>query len=67
MRIISQPEEHNLNKSIRLLTDTLEEKVLFNFDEYASVIASAIMGTDPHFTIGIFGSWGCGKTTLLKK
>jgi hypothetical protein len=55
------------NKEITLLIDTPEEEVLFGFDEYASILTATIMGTKPHFTIGIFGSWGCGKTTLLKR
>lgn len=52
---------------VRLLLDTPEKETIFGFDEYASALASAIIGTDPHFTIGIFGKWGSGKTTLLRK
>lgn len=53
--------------NIRLLLDVPENEALFGFDEYASILTSAIMATDPHFTIGIFGKWGSGKTTLLRK
>jgi len=52
---------------MRLLLDVPEEQPIFGFDEYASALVSAILGTEPHFTIGIFGKWGSGKTTLLKK
>jgi Cdc6-like AAA superfamily ATPase len=52
---------------LRLLLDVPEDHAIFGFDEYASVLTSAIFETDPHFTIGIFGKWGSGKTTLLKK
>lgn len=57
-------QKHSL---LRLLLDVPEDDAIFGFDEYASVLTSAIFATDPHFTIGIFGKWGSGKTTLLKK
>jgi len=50
---------------LKLALDVPEDHALFGFDEYASALTSAILGTDPHFTIGIFGKWGSGKTTLL--
>jgi len=53
--------------ALKLLLDVPEDEVIFGFDKYASTLTSAIFGTDPHFTIGIFGKWGSGKTTLLKK
>jgi len=59
-----EPQEPS---SLRLLLDVPEYDAIFGFDEYASALTSAIFGTDPHFTIGIFGKWGSGKTTLLKK
>lgn len=59
-----EPQEHSV---IRLLLDVPEAQAIFGFDEYASVLTSTIFGTDPHFTIGIFGKWGSGKTTLLRK
>ena len=55
------------DEGLRLLLDVPEDEVVFGFDEYASTLTSAIMGTDPHFTVGIFGGWGCGKTTLLRR
>jgi len=58
-----EPQEHGL---LKLLLDVPETQAIFGFDEYASVLASAIIGTDPHFTIGVFGRWGTGKTTLLR-
>lgn len=59
-----EPQEHSV---LRLLLDVPEAQAIFGFDEYASALTSAILETDPHFTIGIFGKWGSGKTTLLKK
>lgn len=60
---MNQQESNNL----RLLLDVPENEAIFGFDKYASILTSAIMATDPHFTIGIFGKWGSGKTTLLRK
>jgi hypothetical protein len=36
------------------------------FSTYSDIIASTIKGTPGPFTIGIFGEWGTGKTSLLK-
>ena len=57
-------EKHN---ALRLLLDVPETEAIFGFDKYATILTEAIVGTDPHFTIGIFGKWGSGKTTLIKK
>lgn len=54
-------------EALRLLLDVPEERVAFGFDGYASTLTSAIMGTEPHFTVGVFGGWGSGKTTLLRR
>lgn len=35
------------------------------FDTYAEVLANAARDTEGPFTIGIFGEWGTGKTSLL--
>jgi len=36
------------------------------FQTYSDIIASTIKGTPGPFTIGVFGEWGTGKTSLLK-
>jgi predicted KAP-like P-loop ATPase len=36
------------------------------FDVYAKVLADAALGTPGPFTIGVFGEWGTGKTSLLR-
>lgn len=36
------------------------------FKAYATVIRNVIVGTDGPFTIGVFGEWGTGKTSLMK-
>src|SRR5215469_8047329 len=36
------------------------------FDIYARMLASAAIDTRGPFTIGVFGEWGAGKTSLMR-
>ena len=36
------------------------------FTEYARTLAGAALGTEGPFTIGVFGDWGTGKTSLMR-
>lgn len=36
------------------------------FSTYADVLADAALGTPGPFTIGVFGEWGTGKTSLMR-
>ncbi|MCA9894132.1 MAG: hypothetical protein KC615_14180, partial [Anaerolineae bacterium] len=36
------------------------------FTKYAETLAGAALGTEGPFTIGIFGDWGTGKTSLMR-
>nr|MBC8466081.1 hypothetical protein [bacterium] len=36
-----------------------------DFKDYADVLSRTALGTDGPFTIGIYGEWGTGKTSLL--
>ena len=55
---------------LKLLSDTAlgetsEEKTDgLGFEAYATVLADAALGTEGPLTIGIFGEWGTGKTSL---
>ena len=43
---------------------TLEPRL--GFDTFAAAIASAILGGEPpQFTVGVYGAWGSGKSSLL--
>jgi hypothetical protein len=48
-----------------LLDDPAEEPGL-GFGDYAAALAEIIVGSRAEFAIGIFGSWGSGKTTLMR-
>lgn len=59
-------------KSLNLLNDQALGEGTPNYDDglgfetYASVLASAASATEGPFTIGIFGEWGTGKTSLMR-
>ena len=52
---------------ITILTDIPEiDKPTNEFEDLANIIAGIIEGSTPEFTIGIYGKWGTGKTTLMQ-
>ena len=54
-------------EKVKILTDEpVNKDNKLGFDQYASALVNIIMGSDPQFTIGIFGGWGTGKTTLMR-
>ncbi len=56
----------DLLNTLRIITDepTLDDAL--DFDKYSANLANVIRNSTPRFTIGIFGGWGTGKTTLMK-
>lgn len=42
------------------------ENERLDVDLYAGMISAAVLGTEGPFTIGVFGHWGYGKTSLLR-
>jgi uncharacterized protein YjbI with pentapeptide repeats len=53
-------------KKVKILLDLPVEDGVLGFDNYRDALINIIKGSDPRFTIGIFGGWGTGKTTLMK-
>ena len=54
-----------------ILTDEIEDDPIepnnqFNFKDYCKAIISIINGSNKNCSIGIYGEWGTGKTTLMK-
>jgi len=47
-------------------SDAPAEEDLLGRKSYAKALAFLIENTTPPFTIGLFGGWGTGKTTLLR-
>ena len=58
--------------ALKLITDQAIGEVncprgdSLEFDSYADVIADAVIDTRGPFTIGVFGEWGMGKTSLMR-
>lgn len=49
-----------------ILIDDVESYPTHAFDSLSKTISNIIRNSTPHFTIGIYGEWGTGKTTLMK-
>ena len=49
----------------KLLSDSVETKDRLGFDPMARILKDVVLNTEPPFTIGVFGEWGSGKTTLM--
>lgn len=51
----------------QILLDLPAAQPALGFEETAIALASIIEKSSPRFAIGIFGSWGAGKTTLMQR
>lgn len=49
-----------------ILVDDFEADPTQNFESLSKTISKIIKESIPHFTIGVYGDWGTGKTTLMK-
>jgi hypothetical protein len=47
------------------LLDVPAENPTLNFEQIASALATVVQTSQPRFAVGIFGGWGCGKSTLM--
>jgi hypothetical protein len=52
--------------SFKVLLDDPAANPCLGFEGYASALADVVLTSTPRFAIGIFGSWGSGKTTLMR-
>jgi pantothenate kinase-related protein Tda10 len=48
-----------------LLSDSPQTIDRLGFKPMADILVEVIRQTQPPFTIGVFGEWGSGKTTLM--
>ena len=48
-----------------ILTDDIAIDPILDFNLYRNAIVNIVKNSNPKFTIGIFGEWGAGKTTLI--
>ena len=49
-----------------MLLDSPAEHPGIGFDDYAEALAEVIVSSRAEFAVGILGSWGSGKTTLMR-
>jgi predicted KAP-like P-loop ATPase len=55
------------NEDIRLIVDSpIDSSNLLDFDKYSNTLSNIILNSTPRLTIGVFGSWGTGKTSLMR-
>ena len=50
----------------RVILDTPTDNPGLGFPAYGSSLREVITTNDPRFAVGVFGSWGSGKTTLMR-
>lgn len=50
----------------KVLLDQPAESPGVGFDVFASALADVVLGSQAEFAVGIFGTWGSGKTTLMR-
>ncbi len=62
---MSNPNEDPLQKGI-IITDDIAINPILDFNLYGDAVTNIIKNSYPKFTIGIFGDWGTGKTTLME-
>jgi hypothetical protein len=56
-----------VSSSLPIVADIRSDAPGLGFAEYSSALAEAIRGGEPaQFTIGLYGAWGTGKSSLLK-
>jgi predicted KAP-like P-loop ATPase len=44
----------------------IEINPILDFKDYVDAIVKMIKGSTPKFSVGIYGEWGTGKTTLMR-
>lgn len=49
-----------------IITDDISPSPILDFDKYRNTITKIIKESYPKFSIGIYGDWGSGKTTLMQ-
>ena len=52
--------------NVKIIDDEPEKRAELGFEKYSNTIAEIIESSPAKFTVGIFGDWGIGKTTLME-
>ena len=59
------PIEKKLQRGL-IITDDISPAPILDFDLYRNAISKIIRESYSKFSIGIYGDWGMGKTTLMQ-
>jgi len=59
-------KKNQLQKAQSILLDDYEKNPTRNFESLSKTISNIIKSSPPNFTLGVYGEWGIGKTTLMK-
>ena len=65
LKVILSVKEVDRYQRGLIITDDIAVEPILDFDLYRDAIVTIIEKSYPKFTIGIFGDWGTGKTTLM--
>ena len=63
---MSHSKDDAVQPVVKLLIDEIEPSPILDFKQYSNTMANVIKNSDPRFSIGIYGEWGTGKTTLMR-
>lgn len=64
---VLQPSPAPKIEDYRIILDLPSEQPALGFAECANALRQIIEQSNPQFAMGIFGSWGSGKTTLMRE
>jgi hypothetical protein len=53
-------------EQFKILLDSPSKRPALGFENYATALSEIILQSQPRFAVGIFGTWGSGKTTLME-
>lgn len=65
MAINNWNKRHIQTDNYKIIIDE-PAKDIPDFREHAERLSKIIVGSKPQFTVGIFGGWGTGKTTMMR-
>ena len=54
-------------QALQVLSDSVANDDFLNFDRYLNPLCNLLVSDENEtpFTVGVFGPWGCGNSTLL--
>jgi predicted KAP-like P-loop ATPase len=58
--------QNHASSPLKILSDDVDPKPILDFEGYSKTISNMVLGSHPKFSVGIYGEWGTGKTTLMR-